>query len=757
MVYEIQANPTLIARMAAIPEPVKKCVAILKAAETDTEKLAALFMVTKLVKANECSAAVRKILFEAIGFKFLKRLLLTPDVQDCPPQVYQSVALSILSAFCKDPELVIHPELLSNLQMFLDIVQTSDAADDDNLIIVNEAYECLQGIAASKPGLKALFDIGAVSKMAEIYSHQSFQTDEALDLLVTLVTGFGPACWEGTPGSFHTIMNKISLDCETDQSERKFHLCDVMNALLTSCKQDTALNFGEDTTWPASVYKCLYDILTSKIGKAQRDPALKLASAMTSLMGPKWTMMDEDNPRKFFLLLVQLACVEVRMQLEDKGGLKGAMNNADLITACFLLIETAITFVANEDVELEGREKQSLYTAMKGGFSAVISLLMKVQNDINRKKLQLELKEKAFICAMVRVLSSWMAQETSAMRDQIYQLLPFMLNLANETFYAYRARYMMEKVRGPPGGSNPTGEPMEVDTDPLSQVDILRFMLPALCHLAVEEQARKILLDTKEDEILYESFAFHWSIVHYKKPPVPRADRLKVRKEEALDPKLVEDMKDSRTAMISICNIFMNITVLEAKIVEESSLFAQLLKFIFNNLPELRNVPDNLVLHGNMAVLGLLLLKQQAKKIKKNDFSICRYIQATIRFLWDAYNVDESNDSTTLVVAMDYKEHWIQLMELWFLGMQTMSAVISLIPWISEFAMETGWAEGIIDTLKKVKYGSLPPNTKSAYEDFLCHLVEANNSVASVLKKRDALAVCRNHRLMELGKKLFED
>lgn len=744
--------------MAAIPEPVKKCVAILKAADTDTEKLAALFMVTKLVKGNDCSAAVRKLLFEAISFKFLKRLLLTSDVQDCPPQVYKSVALSILSTFCKDPELAVDPELLANLQMFLDIVQTADAADDDNLIIVNEAYECLQSIAATGPGLKALFNIGAVGKMIEVYSHQSFQTDEALDLLVTLVTRFGPSSWEENPSAFHALLNKISLDCETDQSERKFHLCDVMNGLILSCKHDTATNFAEDTTWPASVYKALYDILTSKIGKAQRDPALKLASSMTDLMGPKWTMMDEENPRKFFLLLVQLACVEVRMQLEDKGGLKVIMNNAELDTACFMLIESAISFVANEHVELEGREKQSMYTAMKGAFSAVISVLMKVQADVNKKKLELELKEKVFICAMVRVLSAWMAQETSAMRDQIYQLLPFMLTLANDTFYAYRARYMMEKVRGPPGGSNPAGEPMEVDTDPLSQVDILRFMLPALCHLAIEDQARKILLDTKEDEVLYESFAFNWSIVHYKKPPVPRAERLKPRKEEALDPKLVEDMKDSRTAMISICNIFMNIVVLEAKVVEDSSLFAQLLKFIFSNLPELRNDnPDNLVLHGNMAVLGLLLLKQQAKKIQKNDFSICRYIQATIRFLWDAYNVDESNDSSSLVVAMAYKEHWIQLMELWFLGMQTMSAVLSLIPWISEFAMESGWAEGIIDTLKKVKYGSLPPNTKSAYEDFLCHLVAANNSVASVLRKRDALAVCRNHRLMELGKKLFED
>lgn len=83
-------------------------------------------------------------------------------------------------------------------------------------------------------------------------------------------------------------------------------------------------------------------------------------------------------------------------------------------------------------------------------------------------------------------------------------------------------------------------------------------------------------------------------------------------------------MADSRAAIISMCNIFMNIIVLEPRFVESSATFSSLLKFVLNNLTELKNIPDNLVLHGNMAVLGLLLLKQQAKKVKKNDFSICR-------------------------------------------------------------------------------------------------------------------------------------
>jgi len=738
--------------MADIPDAVKKCVAILKVAESDTEKFAALFMVTKLVKADSCTTAAKRLLLEAIGFKFLKRLLLTEDVPaDCPPMVYKSVALSVLSCFCNDPEIAVHPDMLANVSVFLDIVQSTDEESDDNLIIVSEAYSCLQCIASTKPGQKALLDAGAVTKMFELYAHKSFKTDEALHILVSIVTSFGPLCWDSNPGAFHNIMNKISLDCETDQSERKFELCDIMTALLLNSNRVSVATTSSEESWTGSVYKALHDILTSKIGAKQRDPALKLASAMMEVVGVDWCLVDEEKPKAFFLLLVQLATVEVRMQLEDRGGLSKILQNADLVTACFILIEVAMGFVANEQIELEQKEKQSLYTALKGAFTAVINVLCKAQEDFNKKK-EFNLKEKVFICAMVRVLAAWLAQETSAMRGAIYTLLPFLLLLSNETFYAYRARYMMEKVRGPGGTS---GSSDQVDADPLSQIDVLRLMLPALCHLTVEEKARKILLDSKEDDVFYECFAFHWSIVHYKRPPVPRSERLKVRKEEVMDPKLLEDMKDSRAAMISICNIFMNLSVLEPTVAAESPLFATLLKFILSNLPELKNIPENLVLHGNMAVLGLLLLKQQSSKIKNNDFSICRYIQATIRFLWDAYNVDESSDNSTLVVAMTYKKYWFQLMELWFLGMQTMSAVLSLIPWISEFAIESGWAQGIIETLGKVKVGSLQPNTKSAYEDFLCHLVDANNSVASVLKEKDALTVCRTHRFMELGKKLF--
>ena len=42
--------------------------------------------------------------------------------------------------------------------------------------------------------------------------------------------------------------------------------------------------------------------------------------------------------------------------------------------------------------------------------------------------------------------------------------------------------------------------------------DTLRFLLPALCHLVVEDKSRKIVVDMKLHETLYTYLSYHWSI-----------------------------------------------------------------------------------------------------------------------------------------------------------------------------------------------------------------------------------------------------
>ena len=49
------------------------------------------------------------------------------------------------------------------------------------------------------------------------------------------------------------------------------------------------------------------------------------------------------------------------------------------------------------------------------------------------------------------------------------------------------------------------------------------------------------------------------------------------------------EMTNSKFAMVTICNVLMNVTVLEPGFVEETPLFFNLLKFIMNSVPTLEN------------------------------------------------------------------------------------------------------------------------------------------------------------------------
>ena len=53
--------------------------------------------------------------------------------------------------------------------------------------------------------------------------------------------------------------------------------------------------------------------------------------------------------------------------------------------------------------------------------------------------------------------------------------------------------------------------------------------------------------------------------------------------------------------------------------------------------------------------------------------------QAVVRFLWDAHNCEEAREEEELVVSTPYIEHWNDLIDLWYLGMQVTSDQLVII------------------------------------------------------------------------------
>lgn len=175
-------------------EKVRKCIRALEAAKTDTEKLATLFLVPKLVRGAECSKDARLglmkvktfklrcddlnlrkfLLFQGIGYSFLARMLRSNDSPDgCPKLMFQSVALSVLSCFSQDEEIMTHPSVLFNLPVILEIITSADdEAYEENLMIIKDAYICLNSVVAFDKGRMAFINNRGMQSLSIVITKQ---------------------------------------------------------------------------------------------------------------------------------------------------------------------------------------------------------------------------------------------------------------------------------------------------------------------------------------------------------------------------------------------------------------------------------------------------------------------------------------------------------------------------------------------------------------------------------------------------------
>jgi len=744
-------------------EPVKKCIKVLEKAETDTEKFAALFLVPKLVKSADCDKRARLHLVEAIGYSFIARMLRSKDTPEgCSPRMYQSVALSVLSCFVADEEIMTNPSVLFNLPELLDIIGDADnEIFEDNLLLINDAYQVIMAIVSTQKGRQAFISNRGIHYLCEINVKQTFQSEDALKLLLNILTLEGHKCWTyySGPEDFNNLMMKFCREFSILQDEIKFDLCDVIRTILRSFPKS---NF-DDETWLPLLQKGLHDILFSKITKKQRDPALQLVAAVIEVSDFEWCLTDnvETQERgRFFLIILNLATIEVIMHLEEQT-LDEIMANSELLVSCYYIIESAVSYMASDRLLLlDHGQRGQLYTAMKNGFASILRFLQELAVMLKDQTHHMDNQQKKyFVCATIRILGAWLSEESMAMREEVCEILPFILTLSNETFESQK----LTKLSMLPGrGSNDFSDFTESSAgaimtrkDGQLTPDTLRFLLPALCHLVSEEAPRQILIDMKIQEMLYAYLSYHWTIFDsYKKwldQQVEAEDNADVAEPYYMIDNAKFEMVNSKYAMTTICNILMNLIVLETKAIEEDQIFFHLLKFVMNTLPSLENNGEVLVLYGNLVVLGLLILQKHKRRPKSTDYSIFRYIQAVVRFLWDAHNCEEAREEEELVVSTPYIEHWNDLIDLWYLGMQVLSNVLQMIPWLTDFIVDSGWAQEIVRTLGKVRPSSgIERGTLSAFEDFLSALIRGSPEVADKLNEMGISAVCQVHKMKEL-------
>ncbi|KAG8559451.1 hypothetical protein GDO81_017339 [Engystomops pustulosus] len=202
--------------------------------------------------------------------------------------------------------------------------------------------------------------------------------------------------------------------------------------------------------------------------------------------------------------------------------------------------------------------------------------------------------EDPFLLASVRLLGVWLAEETSCLRQEVIQLLPFLVHYMQTWFQrgvAYRNQLKeaseMALLSSSWGGLWPG--------------DAIRFLLPALCHLSAEETSRKILISEGVPALLCEYYQLKWQILSC---------------EEELTP---ESKSEAQLSLQSCCGVFLNLVVTEPILVCQEPCFVDLLKLLMQSLP-LQLIKENqLILVANMSTLGLMMIRLLASSPGNNS------------------------------------------------------------------------------------------------------------------------------------------
>jgi hypothetical protein len=415
--------------------------------------------------------------------------------------------------------------------MILDIVTNADdELYEENLLIVRDAYLCLTAIVSvgEEKGRSAFINNRGIHSLCEVIIRQTFQFEDALDLLLSLLATSGHQCWSCHSGfeDFNRLMGKLCTDFATAQDETKFIMCDNIRTVLRSYPKS---NFDDDDCeWLPMLQQGLHDILFSRLAKKQRDPAMMLVASVIEVSDFAWCLnnyepgedeSDTPDEGRFFFVVLNMACIEVIMHLEAQN-LDIVMVNSELLVACYYVVESAVSYLANPDQQrMSNSIKFRIQQALNNAFAAILKFLQDL--SVNVLKHQPEKLEDAqikyFVCATIRILGAWLSEETSALREDVYDILPFILTLANETFESQRlAKLQALPGRGSTDLSNFTPETaltnLQKQGSQTTTPDTLRFLLPAMCHLVAEDKPRKIVLDMKLHETLYTYLSYHWTI-----------------------------------------------------------------------------------------------------------------------------------------------------------------------------------------------------------------------------------------------------
>eukprot|EP00057_Strongylocentrotus_purpuratus_P015112 XP_011669586.1 PREDICTED: neurochondrin [Strongylocentrotus purpuratus] len=306
----------------------------------------------------------------------------------CDSHMYKSLAMTLLACFSTDPILAASQQMIDKLPQIMECITMATSASETESTAREDAYQVLIGIASTEIGRKELMKDHRVNVLCDICLKEGQGHDLALKVLLHLLHWSGQEMWQTNPHALNRWIATMATEFQQNQDARKFQLCEKLSAIIST----SSWMPEEVPEWGVQIHRGLYDSLRSKLGEAQRDPTLRLVATMLRCFGVDWALGQTGDKRKFFLLLVHLACVETRMTLENTSP-QYILSKTSVLLSCYTLLEVSIQYLTcGPSLELDRQQVIQLHSAMTGAFSAVMFYMNSVKDQ----------EEQVTLCALAR-------------------------------------------------------------------------------------------------------------------------------------------------------------------------------------------------------------------------------------------------------------------------------------------------------------------------------------------------------------------
>uniref|UniRef100_A0A3P8U7K3 Neurochondrin n=1 Tax=Amphiprion percula TaxID=161767 RepID=A0A3P8U7K3_AMPPE len=704
----------------------ERCLHGLKHAKNDSHTLAALLLISRLCPASQLDQPTLRRLFQAVGLNLPARLLMTAvrgsESSMLPPDELLSLGTALLAALSTDPDMASHPQLLSTIPLLLGILangpanqqnqdrggqspeknaaeaskpdpvgETSDkaartpseASSRLDEAMAADCYQVLTAVCGLPRGPDQLLSRAAVPALCQaVEQNQTLSRGRGLALLGLLLSGkTRTKAWRRHSAELLALLVRLSKDFSQSSDQNRFSMCSQLVQFLPPAgmaAQSEDLKGVVRRVWVA-----LRPMMQAKLTPKQMGPVLVLSACLLDLHG--WELV---GPPKFCCLLVNRACVEVRMGLEEPPGNDLSPELQQTLTGCYRIMEASI-------------EQACLQTSpqISEAFSALMFYLQQV--DPSRYG-------DPFVFATVRSLCSWLAEETSRLREEVTKLLPFLIS--------YSRKHLQDD-----GSEQNLHDWISEERDGWTGSEALRYLLPALCHLSAEEGPRKVLLGLDAPALLVDFLSRCWTSMKGKGWATM-----------ARDP-----------SMETACSALLNFTVTEPERVRKDSCFRTLEALLSEALPVLVNKPRLLVLAANYCTLGLMI-----GRLKSSPSAQRRFFSAALRFLRGA--LDSGSGPGPVKVSPGWEESWDEAAELWRLSLQALGGCVRVQPSVCGLIREEGWLR---HTLSMLDQGSALPDrrTEEVLEEALSAVAQqcpvCRQEIRDVMQSSDRGALSRMRNL----------